>query len=121
MTRYFHLVTQFNGSFTKFELKHVIREKKNERANLLSKLNFLARGSLLKDTTATRKLKRNVSYYVIEGGDLYRRGFTATMLKCLSKEQHEYVLNDIEEYAECTPGHNQWPLEYSRPNITKQL
>lgn len=37
MTRYFHLATQLKETFTKFELRHVVKEN-NERDNLLSRL-----------------------------------------------------------------------------------
>jgi len=46
--------------------------------------DFQEKGSFSKDTIMARKLKRNVSYYVIEGGYLYRRGFTSPLLKCLT-------------------------------------
>ena len=42
-----------------------------------------------------RRLKRNANYYVIEGGDLYKRGFTAPLLKCLTRDQSEYVINEM--------------------------
>ena len=37
MTRYFHLANQLKKTFTKFELRHVVKEN-NERDNLLSRL-----------------------------------------------------------------------------------
>jgi len=32
---------------------------------------------------------------VIDGGDLYRRGFTTPLLKCLTQDQSEYVMNEM--------------------------
>ena len=46
--------------------------------------DFLEKGSLPKNPTTTRNIKRYAIYYVIEGGDLYEKGFTATLLKCLT-------------------------------------
>lgn len=45
---------------------------------------FLEKGSLPEDSTTTRKLKKNVNYYVIEGGNLCKRDFTTLLLKCLT-------------------------------------
>lgn len=60
-----------------------------------SDLEFLEKNSLLENPIATRKLKRNASYYVIEGGDLYKKGFTAPLLKCLTRDQVKYVINKM--------------------------
>lgn len=57
--------------------------------------DFLEKGSLPKNPTATRKLNRNVSYYVIQEEGLYRRCFTTLLLKCLTRYQANYVMNEM--------------------------
>lgn len=57
--------------------------------------NFLEKGSLLEKLVAVKSLKRNASYYVIERENLYRRGFTAPLLKYLTRDEDEYVMNEI--------------------------
>ena len=49
--------------------------------------NFLEKGSLLEKLVAVKSLKRNASYYVIERENLYRRGFTAPLLKYLTRDE----------------------------------
>ena len=39
--------------------------------------------------------KRNANYYIIEGEDLYRKGFTTSLLKCLTRDQSEYVIEEM--------------------------
>ncbi|KAG5066433.1 hypothetical protein GYH30_009943 [Glycine max] len=40
---------------------------------------------------------RKVAQYVIIAGELYRRGFSSPLLKCLNKEQADYVLKELHE------------------------
>ncbi|KAH1099371.1 hypothetical protein GYH30_034841 [Glycine max] len=42
-----------------------------------------------------KKAKKTSNYYVIDGGDLYRRGFTTPLLKCLTQDLSEYVMNEM--------------------------
>lgn len=55
----------------------------------------MEKGSFPKNPTMSRKLKRNVNYYVIEGGDLYRKGFRTLLLKCLTRNHVEYMMNKM--------------------------
>ncbi|KAG4954302.1 hypothetical protein JHK87_039896 [Glycine soja] len=57
--------------------------------------DFLEKGSFPKNPTTTKKLKRKAMYYVIEGGDLYKRRFTTPLLKCLTRDQSEYVIEEM--------------------------
>ena len=46
---------------------------------------FLEKGSLPEDSTNTRKLKKNVNYYVIEGGNLCK-SYMVFIIDCNSIE-----------------------------------
>ncbi|XP_047181154.1 uncharacterized protein LOC124847654 [Vigna umbellata] len=40
---------------------------------------------------------KRISRYLIVDGDLYRRGYTMPMMKCLSVEEAEYVMRELHE------------------------
>jgi len=112
-------------AFSKFDLQHIVREnnervnllsklastkKKNQHRTVIKVVasvtpidqeqmtkiwDFLEKGSLLKNPTATQRLKRNASYYVIGGGDLYKKSFIGPLLKCLTRDQSKYVMNEM--------------------------
>jgi len=49
------------------------------------------KGENIRDKTLTKKVAR----YVVIGDDLYKRGFTTPLLKCVNKEQVEYIMNEL--------------------------
>ncbi|CAL8174203.1 unnamed protein product [Prunus armeniaca] len=56
---------------------------------------FLTNGTLPADKSQARKLRyRSVRYAVIDDV-LYKRGYTMPYLKCLTKEQGDYVLREV--------------------------
>ncbi|XP_057432026.1 uncharacterized protein LOC130724759 [Lotus japonicus] len=57
----------------------------------------LTTGWLPPDKLEAKKLTRSASWYTIVNGDLFKRGFSTPLLKCLSKERAEYVLAEIHE------------------------
>ncbi|XP_057425850.1 uncharacterized protein LOC130719235 [Lotus japonicus] len=57
----------------------------------------LTTGWLPPDKSEAMKLTRNASWYTLVNGDLFKRGFSTPLLKCLSKERAEYVLAEIHE------------------------
>lgn len=63
MTRYFHLATQLKETFTKFELRHVVKEN-NERDNLLSRLastrNNRQHRTIIQETISESSLNKMV-------------------------------------------------------------
>jgi len=44
---------------------------------------------------ADKVLAKKAARYVLITDDLYKRGFTTPLLKCLGKEQSEYVMNEL--------------------------
>ena len=48
--------------------------------------NFLIRGVLPPDEDETQRFKRKVSYYPILDGELFKRGLTTPLLKCLNNQ-----------------------------------
>jgi len=43
--------------------------------------------------------RRQCARYTMIGQDLYRRGYSTSLLKCLTKEQSQYVLQEIHDGA----------------------
>jgi len=54
-------------------------------------LKALEQGEIKLDKTLAKKVAR----YVFIGEDLYKRGSTTPLLKCVGKEQVEYVMNEL--------------------------
>ena len=48
--------------------------------------NFLIRGVLPPNKDKARPLKRKASYYAILDGELFKRGLTTPLLKCLNSQ-----------------------------------
>ena len=46
-----------------------------------------------------RSIRRQCARYTMIGQDLYRRGYSTPLLKCLNKEQSQYVLQEIHDGA----------------------
>ena len=46
-----------------------------------------------------KNIRRQCARYTMIGQDLYRRGYSTPLLKCLTKEQSQYVLQEIHEGA----------------------
>jgi len=46
---------------------------------------------------ANSKMKKKVANFVLIGDELYKRGFSTPLLKCLSQEQAEYVTKELHE------------------------
>jgi len=49
-------------------------------------VEYLLRGILLVDKEKARKLRTQPVRYVVVAGDLYQRGFSSPLLKCLNGE-----------------------------------
>jgi len=52
-------------------------------------------GKEIRDLSLTKK----TSFFVIIGEDLYKRGFSTPLLKCVSKAEKEYVLQELHQGA----------------------
>lgn len=48
-------------------------------------------------TTLRSDESKQIARYVVIGEELYRRGYMTPMLKCLSKEESEYVMKELHE------------------------
>ncbi|XP_061341625.1 uncharacterized protein LOC133287940 [Gastrolobium bilobum] len=58
---------------------------------------YLEKGVLPDETQEARKLVRNSACFTIVEGQLYKKGFYTPILKCLNKNEVEYVLAEIHE------------------------
>jgi len=64
-----------------------IMAKEEEEPNLMTPYkNFLIWGELPLNKDEARHLKRKASYYVILNGELFKRGLTTPLLKCLNSQ-----------------------------------
>ncbi|XP_020222083.1 uncharacterized protein LOC109804662 [Cajanus cajan] len=59
--------------------------------------DHLEHGKVPSDPSAAKKLLAQAARYTIVGGELYRRGFSVPLLKCIGAEQAGYVLREIHE------------------------
>lgn len=55
-------------------------------------LNYLKHDTLLTNKGKSRKIRMQVTGYTLVAGELYRRGFSLPQLKCLDRDQANYVL-----------------------------
>ncbi|XP_027351204.1 uncharacterized protein LOC113862312 [Abrus precatorius] len=60
-------------------------------------IRYLIDGSLPKDLASAKKIKMHAAKYLLLGKDLYRRGISTPMLKCLDDDQANYVMREIHE------------------------
>ena len=60
-------------------------------------LSFLQDGRLIQDVEEARKVKKRAARFTILNDTLYKRGFSMTYWRCVSKEEAKYVLEEIHE------------------------
>ncbi|XP_020208945.1 uncharacterized protein LOC109793890 [Cajanus cajan] len=58
---------------------------------------YIVNGELLADPMEAKKLRTQATRYFVVAGGLYRRGFSAPLLKCIDNHQADYVLREIYE------------------------
>ncbi|CAL9010974.1 unnamed protein product [Prunus brigantina] len=56
---------------------------------------FLTNGTLPTDKSQARKIRYRSARYTIINDVLYKRGYTTPYLKCLTKEQGDYILREV--------------------------
>lgn len=61
--------------------------------------NFLLSGDLPAGRNDRKKLLRKAARFIIQDGVLYRRGFTAPMLRCVTEGEAKRILREIHEGA----------------------
>nr|KYP67715.1 Retrovirus-related Pol polyprotein from transposon 297 family [Cajanus cajan] len=111
LLKYYHLFQRIRDTFDEVQVKHTPRVH-NERADQLARLasieestqtwitdmvDHLEHGKVLSDPAAARKLRTQAARYTMVGGELYRRGFSVPLLKCVDAEQAEYILREMHE------------------------
>ena len=74
----------------------------NEVLPLMTSLSWmdpiwLLNGTLLSDPNEASKLRFRSAKFVLLRGTLYKRGFSAPLLKCVGKEYDDYVLREVRE------------------------
>ncbi|XP_047171035.1 uncharacterized protein LOC124839305 [Vigna umbellata] len=109
LLRYYHKVKELVKQFWTVEFKHMPREQ-NVRADVLSKLtnckgkdhlssvirNYSEVGEWLVHPGGRGQESRSV---LTDRGDLYKRGFSLPLLKCVAAEEAEYVMKELHEGA----------------------
>nr|XP_025647775.1 uncharacterized protein LOC112742761 [Arachis hypogaea] len=60
-------------------------------------LQYLLEGTLPPDPKEEKRIKREAANYTIVAGQLYKRGFSQPLLKCIEPENTEYILREIHE------------------------
>ncbi|XP_073121236.1 uncharacterized protein [Henckelia pumila] len=60
-------------------------------------IDYLMQGNLLANQVEARKLRVRAARFTIIDGELYKRGFSFSYLKCLTPAKGKYVLREIHE------------------------
>ncbi|XP_027361306.1 uncharacterized protein LOC113869262 [Abrus precatorius] len=60
-------------------------------------IQYLTNNSLPNNPDSAKKIRIHVAKYLLLGKDLYRRGVSTPMLKCLDDDQTSYVMREIYE------------------------
>ncbi|XP_059446435.1 uncharacterized protein LOC132177982 [Corylus avellana] len=60
-------------------------------------MEYLERGVLPSDRKLATRLKVRAERFTMINGVLYKRGFTLPLLKCVSKDEGDYILREIHE------------------------
>ena len=59
--------------------------------------DYLFNGTLSSDPNEASKMRARSARFVLLRGTLYKRGFSAPLLKCVGKEDADYVLREVHE------------------------
>ena len=59
--------------------------------------DYLLNGILPTDSKEASKLRARLARFALLRGTLYKRGFSAPLLKCIGKEDANYVLREVNE------------------------
>lgn len=60
-------------------------------------INYLVNGVLPDDKNEARTLRRRAAHYAYKFGQLYKRGFSVPLLKCVTPERGLYIMQEIHE------------------------
>ena len=59
--------------------------------------DYLVDGTLLSDPKEASKLRTRSARFTIHRGTLYKRGFSTPIIKCIGKEDANYILREVHE------------------------
>ena len=59
--------------------------------------DYLVEGALPSDSKEASKLKARSAKFTIHRGTLYKRDFSAPILKCIGREDANYILREVHE------------------------
>ena len=59
--------------------------------------DYLVYGTLPSDPKGASKLRARLARFTVHLGTLYKRGFSAPILKCVGKEDANYILREVHE------------------------
>ena len=60
-------------------------------------LGWIKDRTFLDDPVEAKRLAQEVAYYTIIGGELYKRGLSQLILKCLTLARISYVLEEVQD------------------------
>ena len=72
----------------------MIEEVSNWRRELI---DYLTNGTLSSERKFVAKLRMRAGRFIMVNGTLFKRGFTLLLLKCVSPEEGNYILQEIHE------------------------
>ena len=58
-------------------------------------VQYLQRGILPSDTKEARKIRTRAMRYIVMNQELYRRGYSCPLLRCVSMEEADYILQEV--------------------------
>ena len=58
---------------------------------------YLKTSELPKDKTEARELRVKVACYVVYDDKLYRRGYSMSLLRCVTQSEADYIMREIHE------------------------
>ena len=59
--------------------------------------DYLVEGTLLSDLKEASKLRARLARFTVHRGTFYKRGFSTPILKCVGKEDANYILREVHE------------------------
>ena len=59
--------------------------------------DYLVEGTLPSDLKEASKLRARLTRFTIHQGTVYKRGFSTPILKCVGKEDANYILREVHE------------------------
>ena len=74
-----------------------IFEINNDPTWMTPLINYIEKGELPEDKGKAQRLKAKAAKFFVEGGILFRRTYSAPILKCIGPEESEYCLREVHE------------------------